>query len=65
MDTDGRNVIEWLRSPDGEKWSQLNHNRPSCLLVSIKGDDESDPQYKWEAVWVVRLKTGWKKKPPG
>jgi len=42
-------VIEWLESPEGEKWSSENHSHVSILLACIKEDTFV---CAWRPIWV-------------
>src|SRR5215469_5285606 len=41
-------VVEWLESPEGEKWSREQHAGTSVILVSIKDDEFF---HAWDLIW--------------
>jgi hypothetical protein len=43
-------VVSWLESPEGERWSRRKHG-PVTFLVTIKPDDIVDPI--WNFLWVA------------
>lgn len=47
-------VVEWLESPEGERWSRKTHKLTGIahLLVSVKDDEDYAP-YSAGMIWVA------------